>query len=170
MSVRVYRGLLWVYPPGFFREYRDAMVQFFCDSARDSLREAGIFGLCLVWVQLIPDLFVSCVQQHLRERQTVMSRAVLFGILCCVPAAIFWSCLVLGEFVGIDLARSWLNTQASLPDVAQAILWLGLPLLALVARLRVCRARGSSLPDLAVLAVATVFSVGMLLAAFARSS
>jgi hypothetical protein len=74
---RLYRLLLFVYPPGYRREYGPLMVQAYRDLCRDSYRRRGVVGLVPLWVRLFADLATSAVTQHLdasREGDRIMTK------------------------------------------------------------------------------------------------
>ena len=58
---RVYRGLLWLYPSAFRREYGDDMVEAFGEALRDDRRGALRF-----WMAALVDLVRSASREHWR--------------------------------------------------------------------------------------------------------
>jgi hypothetical protein len=64
LSIRFYRLLLAAYPAAFRREYGDAMMQLFRDTALDGYRRRGLRGLAVVWLRTLADFAVSVVRQH----------------------------------------------------------------------------------------------------------
>jgi hypothetical protein len=76
-SERLYRLLLFVYPPAYRREYGALMRQAFRDLCRNSYRQRGMLGLVLLWFRLLADLVPSSIGQHLdllREGGYLMSK------------------------------------------------------------------------------------------------
>jgi len=63
-----YRALLFLYPPGFRRQFGSEMIQIFRDCCRAERRSAGVVRL---WVHILTDLAFSVP----REWQLVMIRA-----------------------------------------------------------------------------------------------
>ncbi len=64
-SERVYRLLLFVYPPAYRREYGPPMIQAYRDLCRNAYRQRGMVGLVSLWLRLLADLFTSSIGQHL---------------------------------------------------------------------------------------------------------
>lgn len=70
LSIWLYRGLLWLYPANFRREYAPLMMQLFRDQCRrvDSLSSLG-----QLWLQTLPDLVTSVWIERLEDwRRTPM--------------------------------------------------------------------------------------------------
>jgi hypothetical protein len=64
-SERLYRLLLFVYPPAYRRAYGPPMIQAYRDLCRNSVRQRGMVGLGSLWLRLLADLFTSSIGQHL---------------------------------------------------------------------------------------------------------
>jgi hypothetical protein len=62
---RLYRLLLFVYPPAYRREYGPLMQQTYRDLCRHSYRQSGMPGLVRLWFRLLADLVPSCIGQHI---------------------------------------------------------------------------------------------------------
>jgi hypothetical protein len=76
-SVWLYRLLLAAYPAPFRKEYGQAMVQLFHDTARAEYRRRGLWGLLVVWLWTLADFTVSVVRQHRDKPVEVSSESVL---------------------------------------------------------------------------------------------
>jgi hypothetical protein len=59
-SVKLYRWLLRLYPPGFRENYSGPMEREFSDEVADA---DGTWALAAIWVRLIADLAVSVPAQ-----------------------------------------------------------------------------------------------------------
>jgi putative ABC transport system permease protein len=55
VSERWFRLLLRLYPPDFRDEMGDALVEAYCDRARDALRSGGIASLGILWLTAVAD-------------------------------------------------------------------------------------------------------------------
>jgi hypothetical protein len=64
VSVRVYKGLLLVYPAEHRREYGPLMVRLFGDLCRDAIDSRSVFGLVRLWVRTLWDVVVTAVAEH----------------------------------------------------------------------------------------------------------
>lgn len=87
MHLRIYRALLVLYPRSFRREYRDPMVQLFCDCLRD--RGAR------VWLRTVPDVARSVPvlrleavmsARHSASRAVAIALVVLAGVVAALGA------------------------------------------------------------------------------------
>src|SRR5579884_1753312 len=76
-SVRLYRLLLATYPASFRREYGDAMVQLFRDTAHEAYRRRGLLGLVVMWLRTSVDFTISLIHQHRDKPVEVSSESVL---------------------------------------------------------------------------------------------
>lgn len=79
LSVRLYRGFLWMYPEPFRREYGQHMVQLFRDYALRVHRQEGPAGLVSFWALTLLDWLRSVVEQHL-EKETLVTRNSLIRL------------------------------------------------------------------------------------------
>ena len=61
-SIRCYRLLMKLYPPGFLAEFGDSIDQAFRDSLRDVFQKRGYPGIALLWFRIIPDFVFSVVE------------------------------------------------------------------------------------------------------------
>ncbi len=66
-SLRIYRALLWLYPPSLRRAYGDAMLQLFRDSLRDEIARRGPPGALHAWAAALADLAASLPREWPRE-------------------------------------------------------------------------------------------------------
>lgn len=112
VSERVYRLLLFIYPPSYRREYHDLMAQTYRDLCRSSYRQGGMAGLVAVWFRVLADLATSAVEQHIaiwREGGYMMTKKehALAVVAAALPLGLW---LVLGlvnpRFVGRMFANS----------------------------------------------------------------
>jgi hypothetical protein len=76
---RVYQRLLCLYPRAFRAEYSELMLQIFRDLCRETSRRRGRMGVAFLWGRVLPDLFVSSVQQHLNH-WSVMKSVLLASV------------------------------------------------------------------------------------------
>lgn len=83
LAVRLYRGLLLLYPREFRRAYGAEMLQLFCDTLSDPGESAFSF-----WRRVLIDTLVA----GLKERSEQMKRGTLamIGAAICVGLAIAW--------------------------------------------------------------------------------
>ena len=79
-STRLYRFLLRLYPAAFRLEYETELVCVFRDACRAAYRRGGAAGLIGVWVETLPDLLVSALDEHTQE-QPQMTNTTLNRIL-----------------------------------------------------------------------------------------
>ena len=66
-SVKVYQGLLVVFPSKFQQEYGLQMVQVFQDCCLCAIRQDGINGIAKLWAITILDLIKSAVSEHAQK-------------------------------------------------------------------------------------------------------
>ncbi|HEY7851066.1 MAG TPA: Clp protease N-terminal domain-containing protein, partial [Ktedonobacterales bacterium] len=66
-SVRLYRALLWLYPPSLRRAYGDDMLQLFRDTLRDDIARSGPPGALRAWGVTLADLATSLPREWPRE-------------------------------------------------------------------------------------------------------
>lgn len=111
-SVRLYRLLLAAYPAPFRREFGEAMVQLFRDTARDAYGRSGFLGVAAMWPPTLTDLTISVIRQHRDKPVTVSSESVL---LC-------------------DFLQKWRRLGSDALSVAAFSTWYGLHLLRLYFR------------------------------------
>lgn len=69
--VRLYRGLIRLYPTGFRARFGDEMVQLFGDQLRDARARRGSIAIGGVWLRTIGDLIVTASSEHAREDGTM---------------------------------------------------------------------------------------------------
>lgn len=79
-SLRAYRWLLRLYPPRFRAEYGEEMTRVFHDVCRDGYRHGGARSMAGVWIETIPDVVVSLVDEH-AEEDFMMARTKLARVL-----------------------------------------------------------------------------------------
>src|SRR5438093_1540589 len=79
-SLRAYERLLRLYPPRFRAEFGEEMSRVFGDACRDGYRHGGTRGVAGVWLQTVPDVVVSVVDEH-AEEDFAMARTQLARIL-----------------------------------------------------------------------------------------
>jgi len=91
----LYRRLLWLYPASFRNEYRQAMVQLFCDQLRD--HEGGDRprkATARVWLQVLRDLATSIPDQRIEvfmseQQATAQLIAVIVTVSLSIVAILF---------------------------------------------------------------------------------
>ena len=91
---RVYRGLLWLYPSAFRREYGEDMVEAFGEALRDDRR-----GRLRFWVTVVVDLVRSASREHWRTGGgvTMISRTRIAGLAVLamlLTAGLMWTAWV----------------------------------------------------------------------------
>ena len=107
MSERIYAWLLKLYPARFRQDYRTSAMQLF----RDRLRaERGVFRRLRFWADMISDLAISLVREHLRLSTTEQlmggyslseeAVAAMRKRTAIVPAVLVSVFLVLGVTLG----------------------------------------------------------------------
>jgi Flp pilus assembly protein TadB len=64
---RLYRTLLLAYPAAFRRAYGEDMAQVFRDVCRDTVGNAGIWGLVCLWPVSLWDVLLHAAQEHLYQ-------------------------------------------------------------------------------------------------------
>src|SRR5258707_4329531 len=88
----VYRGLLWLYPKSFRRDYSEAMVQLFCDRLRDQAATRPRTAAACVWLQTLSDLAISVPNQRIEvfmsEQQTSARLITVIVAVCLSIAAV----------------------------------------------------------------------------------
>lgn len=129
---KLYRLLLFVYPPAYRREYGPLMIQVYRDLWRDRCRQRGLGSLAPLWARLLTDLFTSAIGQHLeafREGGWIMTKTEhARAIVTAALPLVLW--VVLGaanpRFAGRMFANSsaqpwgWIMSAAILSLVALA--------------------------------------------------
>ncbi|HET9109716.1 MAG TPA: Clp protease N-terminal domain-containing protein [Ktedonobacterales bacterium] len=74
-STRLYRTLLWLYPPSLRRAHGDEMLQLFRDTLRDEIARHGPPGMLRVWSATVADLVTSLPREWPRELHHMRTRA-----------------------------------------------------------------------------------------------
>ena len=74
-SMRLYRTLLWLYPPSLRRAHGDEMLQLFRDTLRDEIARRGPPGMLRVWSATVADLVTSLPREWPRELHHMRSRS-----------------------------------------------------------------------------------------------
>ena len=87
VSIRCYRRLLRAYPQTFLVEFEDLLCQAFGDLAHRALRSKGLWGLFVLWMRTVPDLFSSVLSQRFQPNSNWIFRlrwiaACAMGALC----------------------------------------------------------------------------------------
>ncbi len=90
----VYRGLLWLYPSAFRREYGEDMVEAFGEALRDDRR-----GRLRFWVTVVVDLVRSASRERWRTGRgvTMISRTRIAGLAALailLTAGLMWAAWV----------------------------------------------------------------------------
>lgn len=65
LTERLYRLLLFAYPPAHRREYGPLMAQAFRDLCRNSYQRGGVVGLGELWFRIVTDTVTSSIAEHL---------------------------------------------------------------------------------------------------------
>lgn len=78
LSLRIYAGLLGVYPADFRRQYAGEMVVLFADQLRDARHGRGKAGVVTAWIWALIDLSVTAAGEHLRRNRTVADSLTTF--------------------------------------------------------------------------------------------
>jgi predicted permease len=63
-AARIYKALLWCYPPEFRHEYGREMSFAFLDELEFALRSGGLFHACIVWIRTITELATVAPKEH----------------------------------------------------------------------------------------------------------
>jgi hypothetical protein len=79
-SVRLYRWLLRAYPVSFQAEYGLEMALAFRDACRAKCRQCGARGLLAHWLQTVPDLVASAIDQHAQETLRMAKTNLIRGL------------------------------------------------------------------------------------------
>jgi hypothetical protein len=164
---RLYRTLLFAYPPTFRRAWGRQMVETFRDASRDAAR-AGKVALALFWLRAALDLAQSAAAERrlARERSRAMTGngSVVSALTVLAAPAIGWMCLHTDE-TGI-LAGSLMLTSFLLAFASPRRAWLAALLgLAAPAAQAIAHLRGWTVPypndwpEVATAFVACVFSI-----------
>ncbi len=115
-----YRGLLWVYPAAYRREYGALMAQLFRDLCRDAYRRAGRIGVVGLWGWILAELAVTAIFEHihtLQEGARTMSKQQ-HGLILFLAGLPLW----LGMF--LLLLNPIFMRQMVVPNAAQPLGWL----------------------------------------------
>jgi hypothetical protein len=95
LSVWFYRLLLAAYPPAFRKDYGEAMVQLYRDTALDGYRRRGTLGVLVLWPRTLVDIAVSVPRQHQEMAVATGSESLLlrdllrqWGQLCSVALSV----------------------------------------------------------------------------------
>jgi len=92
MSQTIYGLLLRAYPPRHRAQYGAAMAQLFRDQCRDAWNESQTWGLCKLWLRILPDLACTSILERLaalRERKTMTEKLASLSAFRSTPAVIF---------------------------------------------------------------------------------
>jgi hypothetical protein len=97
-SERLYRVLLFAYPPAYRREYGRLMAQAYRDLCRDMVRQKGIAGLVALWFRVLADLATSAIAEHLaalREGGPMMmtKKERMLAIVAALLPLVLWAAL-----------------------------------------------------------------------------
>lgn len=92
VSVRIYSGLLVMYPKTFRENYGTQMVQVFQDSFRAAQRRHGTSGVIDLWLHTCADLLVTALIERFTERSQYMfsPRIVVWGGIASVFGGLMW--------------------------------------------------------------------------------
>jgi hypothetical protein len=77
-SVRLYAGLLWLYPGEFRRRYAEEMVRLFADQLRDARASDRSGGTRAIWIRSLIDLVANAIGEHLRKDRTMAQSLATF--------------------------------------------------------------------------------------------
>jgi hypothetical protein len=99
VSERLYRFLLFAYPPAYRREYGALMAQAYRDLCRDTVRQKGTAGLAALWFRILGDLARSAIAQHLdalRKGGPMMTKKEhMLAIVAATVPLVLWAALSL---------------------------------------------------------------------------
>jgi capsular polysaccharide biosynthesis protein len=101
VSQRVYEQLLAAYPPSHRAQYGAAMRQLFRDQCRDAWKDAGGWGLSLLWLRTVPDLASTSLIERLaalkerRARKTMTDKIADLGRFRAAPLSMFFRVFIL---------------------------------------------------------------------------
>jgi hypothetical protein len=63
IHIKLYRCLMKLYPNQFRESFGEEMEMVFCDMIRDRNHKGGL-TLLLLWVEIVPDVLLSSIEQH----------------------------------------------------------------------------------------------------------
>jgi hypothetical protein len=75
---KIYRLLLFLYPPEYRRQYGDSMMQVFRDVCRDRYYQRGISGIVLWWFATVLDLALTAIEERFMMFKTIWARLAKF--------------------------------------------------------------------------------------------
>ena len=96
-SETIYRYLLLAYPRTHRGDYGAAMTQLFHDQCRDAWGQAGNWGLCKLWLRILPDLVNTSILERLsafKRRKTMSEKLANLMGFRITPASMFVSVFV----------------------------------------------------------------------------
>src|SRR5437879_1526912 len=64
LSIRLYRVLLLAYPAPFRHEFAGEMLSAFRDRCEDEGASQGLWGIALIWLQVLADTAITAPQEH----------------------------------------------------------------------------------------------------------
>ena len=73
-SIRLYRGLLWLGPAEFCREYAPSILQSFRKLCQDAYHQYGAWGVLRLWLPLFGDVVGGMLAEHLSALQHPLVR------------------------------------------------------------------------------------------------
>lgn len=79
-STRLYAALVGLYPRPFREAYGPELKLAFRDCVRDGYGRAGVWGVLVVWLGVVPDLLTSAADQHFEE-EPGMAMKTITGVL-----------------------------------------------------------------------------------------
>jgi len=62
--IRLYRGLLFLYPAEFRQEYAHEMALLFADRYREERQAHGILGVLALWLQATTGILIAAPKEH----------------------------------------------------------------------------------------------------------
>ncbi len=113
-SEKLYRLMLFVYPPAYRREYGPLMIQACRDLCRNTYRQRKAVGLVSLWVRLLVDLVTSAARQHLdalpKGDGIMTKREHFLAIVAAALPLVLW--LVLSVVNPLFVSRLFVDSSA----------------------------------------------------------
>jgi hypothetical protein len=104
VSMRLYCILLFAYPLGFRRLYAPQMERLFNDLCRDSLSQGSLWGIIDLWTQMLPDLVINALQEHIWASSKTLNVALMAGVVAVFQLIPFSVVLGTGASFPLSLA------------------------------------------------------------------
>jgi len=114
LAVKIYQGLLFLYPEEFRCEYGSLMVQACRDLCRETYAQARLLGLIELWGRILKDLIISVLEEQLDSSWPFVRQSVRPSSAWAVLLAILPGLIVMGSKLGVHFQHLCLELKLNL--------------------------------------------------------